>query len=52
MFARGPHFDATITSGNIFRSSSIDAIILNCASLIMYVSLVLATSSVGPSFRR
>ena len=33
--------DSTITSDNIFRSSSIDAIIFNCEPLIMDVSLVL-----------
>ena len=37
----GPHLDATITSENIFRSSSIDAIIFNCGPLILEASLVL-----------
>ena len=41
IFASGPHLDATITSENIFRSSSIDAIIFNCGPLIMDASLVL-----------
>ena len=39
--ASGQHLDATITSYNIFRSSSIDAIIFNCRPLIMDASLVL-----------
>ena len=41
IIASGPHFDATITSENIFRGSSIDAIIFNCGPLIMDASLVL-----------
>ena len=34
------HFDATITSENIFRSSSIDAIKFNCGPFIVDASLV------------
>ena len=41
ILASGPHLDATITSENIFRSSSIDAIIFNSGPLIMDASLVL-----------
>ena len=41
ILAKGPHLDATVTSENIFRSSSIDAIIYNCGPLIMDASLVL-----------
>ena len=41
IFASGPHLDATITSENIFKSSSIDAIIFSCGPLIMDASLVL-----------
>ena len=41
ILASGPHLDATITSDNIFGSSSIDAIIFNYRPLIMYASLVL-----------
>ena len=41
ILASGPHLDATITSENIFRSSSIDAIIFNCGPLIMDASLLL-----------
>ena len=41
ILASGPHLDATITSENIFRSSSINAIIFNCGPLILEVSLVL-----------
>ena len=37
----GPNLDTAITSENIFRSSSIDAIIFNCGPLIMDASLVL-----------
>ena len=37
----GPHLDATITSENIFRSSSIDAIAFNRGPLILDASLVL-----------
>ena len=40
ILASGPHLDATITSENTFRSSSIDAIIVNCGPLIMDASLV------------
>ena len=36
-----PHLDATITLENIFKSSSIDALIFNCGQLIMDASLVL-----------
>ena len=39
--ASRPHLDATITSRNIFRSSSIDAIIFNCGPLIMEAYFVL-----------
>ena len=39
--ASGPHLDATITSENVFRSFSVDAIIFNCRPLIMDASLVL-----------
>ena len=39
--ANGPHLDAAITSDNIFRSSSIDAVTLKCGPLIMDTSLVL-----------
>ena len=41
VLASGPHLNATITSENIFRSSSIDVIIFNCGSVIMDASLVL-----------
>ena len=41
ILASGPHLDATITSQNIFTSSSIDAITFNSGPLIMDVSLVL-----------
>ena len=41
ILASGSHLDATITSENIFRSSSINAITFNCRSLIMDASLVL-----------
>ena len=41
IFASGPHLDANVTSENIFRSSSIDAIIFNCGPLVMDASLVL-----------
>ena len=34
ILASGPHLDATITSEDIFRSSSIHAIIFNCGTLI------------------
>ena len=37
----GPHLDASITSENIFRSSSIDAITFNYGSYIMDASLAL-----------
>ena len=39
ILANGPHLDATITSGNIFRSSSIDAIIFNFGPLIWMLLL-------------
>ena len=39
ILTKGPHLDPTITSENIFRSSSIDAIICNCGPLIMDASL-------------
>ena len=39
--ASGSHLDATITSDNIFRNFSIDAIIFNCGLLIMDTSIVL-----------
>ena len=38
VFASGPNLDTTITSDNIFRSSSTDAIIFNCKQLIMDAS--------------
>ena len=38
VLASGPNLDTTITSDNIFRSSSIDAIIFNCEPLIMDAS--------------
>ena len=42
ILASGPYLDSTITSETIFRSSSIDAIIIfNCGPLIMDASLVL-----------
>ena len=41
IYASGPHLDATISSENIFRSSSIYAIIFNCGPLIMDAFLVL-----------
>ena len=40
ILAIGPHLDATITSENIFRSSSIDAVILSCGPLLVDASLV------------
>ena len=39
--ASGPHLDASVTSDNFFRNSSIDAIIFSCRPLIMDASLVL-----------
>ena len=33
ILASEPHLDATISSENIFRSSSIDAIIFNCGPI-------------------
>ena len=36
--ASGTHFDPTITSGNIFRSSSIDAIMFSCGPHIWMLS--------------
>ena len=39
ILASGPHLDATVTSENIFRSSSIDAIIFNCGPLIWMLLL-------------
>ena len=41
ILANGRHLDATITSDNIFRSSSVDVIIFNCGPLIMDASFVL-----------
>ena len=41
ILASGQHLDATITSDNIFRRSSADAIKFNCGPLIMDASLVL-----------
>ena len=41
IFASGSHLDATVTSGKILKSSSINAITFNCRSLIMDASLVL-----------
>ena len=41
VLASAPHLDATINSENIFRSSSIDAIIFNCGPLVTDASLVL-----------
>ena len=41
IFASRPHLDATVTLDNIFRSSSLDAIISNCGPLIMDASLIL-----------
>ena len=35
IIASGPHLDATIASENIFKSSSINAIVFNCASLVL-----------------
>ena len=34
ILASGPHLDPTIASDNIFRSSSIHAVIFNCGPLI------------------
>ena len=39
ILANRPHLDAVITSENIFRSSSIDAIIFNCGSFIWMLLL-------------
>ena len=41
ILASGSDLDATITSDNIFRNFSIDAIIFNCGLLIMDTSIVL-----------
>ena len=43
--------DVTITTENIFRSSSIDAIIFNCGPLVMNATLVLETFPICPRFR-
>ena len=51
ILASGPHFNTIITSENIFRSSSIDAITFICGPLIMDASLVTEIFSVGPGFR-
>ena len=51
IFTRGSHLDTTITSKNISRSFSIDAIIFNHGRFIMDASLVLETFSVGPGCR-
>ena len=51
ILASGPHLDVTITSENIFRSSSIDAIIFSCGLLIWMLLLFQRTFSVGPRFR-
>ena len=50
ILASGPHLDATITSYNIFRTSSIDAIIFNCGPVIWMLLLFEITFSVGPGF--
>ena len=39
ILASGPHLDATVTSENIFRSSSIDATIFNFGPLIWMLLL-------------
>ena len=39
ILASGPYLNATITSGNIFRSSSIDDIIFSCGLLIWMLLL-------------
>ena len=39
IIANGPHLDATITSENIFRSSSIDAIMFNFGPLVWMLLL-------------
>ena len=39
MFASGPHLDATITSDNILRRSSIDAIESNSGPLLWMLLL-------------
>ena len=39
ILASVPHLDATITSDNIFKSSSIDAIIFHCVPLIWMLLL-------------
>ena len=51
ILASEPNLDATITSDNFSRSSSIDAIIFNCGPLIMDASLVLEDFLGGPGFR-
>ena len=51
ILASGPHLDVTITSQNILRSSSIDAIIFSCGLLIWMLLLFQRTFSVGPRFR-
>ena len=37
----GPHLDATFTSENTFRSSSVGAITFNCRPLVINATLVL-----------
>ena len=39
ILASGPHLVATITSDNVFRSSSIDAFVFNCGPLIWMLLL-------------
>ena len=51
IFASRPHLDATITSENIFRSSSVGAIMFNCEPLIWMLLLFYRTFSIGPGFR-
>ena len=50
ILASGTHLHATITSKNIFRSSSIGAIIFSCGSLILMLLLFQRTLPVGPGF--
>ena len=50
ILASKSHLDATITSDNIFRISSIDAIFFICGLLIWMLLLFWRTFSVGPGF--
>ena len=51
VLANGPHLDVTVTPENIFRSSTIDAIIFNFESLIWMLLLFYRIFSVCQGFR-